>query len=154
MPSERATNATTEQAILSELVEEWVGVGLEFVRDAPNVERLYFYASSELGVTYLNLHVDQDGEVRHLEHVTGGGDRSRVRGVHQAMGSDLRAAEAAFVAASIPPPTEYRIAYTPATRGLDVELSREIKYPLDGEKHPMVDGFADWLGDRAPKTPF
>lgn len=147
-------NAVREQEILRELVGAWVSVGLEFVRDASDVAALYFYASSEHGVAYANLHVDQGGEVKYLEDVVGGGGDSRIAALQHAMSADLRAAEAAFVAASIPPPTEYRIAYTPATRGLDVELSREIKYPFDGEKDPMVDGFADWLGDRAPKTPF
>lgn len=144
-----------EEKILRELISGWVSVGSEYVRGVEEIDALYFYASSESGVTYANLYVEQAGVVKFPGDLDGlAADTSRVRALHDAVYSDLRAAEAAFAAVDVPAPTEYRVSYVPETGALDVELSRASKFPPEGEKDPMEDGIIEWLGDRAPRLPF
>lgn len=140
-----------EQAILDDLVSDWVSLGVTFVGDAPGVTALYVYVSSELGVVHPELFVEQDGRVLYPSDVTGT-DTSieRITRLHDLQIADLRAAERRFDELAIPRPTEYRVYYEPGTGKLDVALARELVYAHDENRDP-IEGIVDWIGDRAPR---
>ncbi|MEZ3161787.1 hypothetical protein AB1K54_14800 [Microbacterium sp. BWT-B31] len=143
--------AMSEQAILHDLVSSWVSLGLEFAAGAPGVSALYIYVSSERGSIFANVYYEQDGIVTFPDDLVGAKTSSeRVGQLHDFQFEDLLRAERQFAEENVPAPTEYKIYYEPATRKLDVQLSRDLIYANDLDKIPER-GIEYWLGDRAPK---
>lgn len=142
-----------EQGVLTDLVSKWVSLALEYAGEAPNVLALYIYGASEVpGATYVNVLFDQAGEIVYPTDLVGTDNSTDRAGRIQALfRSDLYEAAEKFSSISVPPPTEYRVYYEPATRKLDVQLSREIIYG-GSDYTPDFDGFRLWLGDRAPRA--
>jgi hypothetical protein len=140
-----------EQAILKDLVAGWVSLGVQFASDAPDVSALYIYVSSEQGAVFPEIFFEQGGQVLYPSDVQGA-DTSvdRIRRMHGLQFEDLRKAEARLDEVGVPRPTEYRVYYEPATRKLDVQLSREPVYANDPSKSPEF-GLSYWIGDRAPR---
>ena len=143
----------SEQGVLTDLVSKWVSLALEYAGEAPDVLALHFYGASEVpGVTHVNVLFDQAGEVVYPTDLVGTDNSTDRAGRTQALfRSDLYEAAEKFSSISVPPPTEYRVYYEPATRKLDVQLSREIIYG-GSDYTPGFDGFTLWLGDRAPRV--
>ena len=140
-----------EQQILNDLVSSWVSLGMQFAGDAPNVTAFYIYVSSEQGAVFPEIYVEQDGTVLHPSDVQGTDTaHERVGRMHRLQFDDLRVAEQRFDEIGVPRPTEYRIYFEPATRKLDVQLSRELIYANHATKMPEF-GIVDWIGDRAPR---
>ena len=141
----------SEQEILNDLISNWISLGLEYAKGAPEIAGIYVYASSEEGESYANFLFEQGGQVCYASNLRGvASDGRRVLQMQRLQLDDLERAETEFAGAQVPLPTEYRVYYEPATKKLDVQLSREIKYA----NHPFktsVHGPEDWL-DRLPKV--
>jgi hypothetical protein len=141
----------SEQDIIQDLVSKWVSLGLEFAGSAPGISVIYVYVSSERGSIYPEIVFEQNGAIVYPGDVTGTDtSEQRVRSIHRLQFEDLQAAEKRFDEIGVPRPTEYKVYFEPATRKLDVQLSRELIYANDPVKIPEH-GIRDWLGERAPQ---
>ncbi len=141
---------SSESAILQNLFESWISLALEYANGAPDLGAIYLYASSERGMRFANVYYDQGGTIKHPGDVQGIDEAlARIRQVQNLLVDDLLAAEKELAAIEVPKPTEYRVYFEPATRKLDVQLSREEIYGANSERSP-IHGIEYWLGDRAP----
>ncbi|MBN9224332.1 hypothetical protein [Microbacterium sp.] len=139
-----------EERILQELASSWVSLAAEYAEKAAGVTAYYIYGSSEHGASTANAYFEQDGVVVFPGALVGA-DRSLVRSMMSTLVSDMKDAGAAFVAAGLAAPTEYRLEYRVEGGKLDLQLEFEQLYgPGLRDRSPIV-GIEYWLGDRAPK---
>ena len=143
-----------EQDILNNLVSKWVSLAREYTVGAPDIRGYYLYGSHERKNTNEQIFAlplyDQGGTIQWASRLTGIDTTiPRQRQVVELMNTDLEESTAAFDAAGIPAPTEYRVYYEPGGK-LDVQLSREIKF-LGNDELIQSDGIRLWLGEKAPK---
>ncbi|MEZ3162119.1 hypothetical protein AB1K54_16515 [Microbacterium sp. BWT-B31] len=142
----------TEQGVLQSLISKWVSLASEYASGAPDVRAYYIYGASEKpGVTYINVLFEQAGSLVYPSDLVGANASiERASLIQRLFRDDLFEARAQFEALGVQTPTEYRVYYEPATRKLDVQVSRELIYRYS-DREPGTDGFHRWLGDRAPK---
>lgn len=142
---------SSEAEILQNLFSSWIRLALEYADGASDVRAIYFYASSEQGSTFANIYFNQNDTIIHPGRLSGGDvSLSKLSQVQDLLVNDLFDAEDALQAISVKPPTEYKVYFEPATRKLDVQLSRDLIYSNDPNRIPEH-GIEYWLGDRAPK---
>ena len=139
-----------EKRILQELASSWVSLAAEYAENAAGVTAYYIYGSNEQGASSANAYFEQDGVVVFPDLLVGADDEL-LWDLQDALVDDMLDAKAAFVAAGLAAPTEYRLEYRVEGGKLDLQLEFEQLYgPGLREKSP-IEGIEYWLGDRAPK---
>jgi len=138
-------------AILDDLIQKWVSLGLEYADGAPDLTKIYIYGASERDSAYANMFFEQRGSVvyaNELEGVDAG--RERAVAVQRFLQKDLKAAETRLREVGAAIPTRYRVTYDTVIRQLDMQLSYEPLY-ADHPMKIMEEGAEDWLDGRLRK---
>lgn len=129
----------SEQEILNGLISNWVSLGSEYAKGAPDVSAVYVYASSEEGHRYANAFFEQGDKPCYPDDLQGESvDPNKILPMQKLLVGDLRDAQAEFLEAGVPLPTEYRVHYEIAGGKLDVQLPHETKYANDPVKTGCV----------------
>lgn len=141
----------TQEQIIATLMENWVGLALEYCEPAPGIQGVYIYASSEPGQTYIGVYYDQNGIIKPPAEVQGVPDAEHLAPqMERILRNDLSKADLDFARIKLANPTEYRVHYNTMTRKLDTQISHELIYTDQKNPDPRW-GIVNWLGDRAPK---
>jgi len=139
-------------AILDDLIQKWVSLGLEYADGAPDLTKIYICGASERDSAYANMFFEQRGSVvyaNELEGVDAG--RERAVAVQRFLLEDLKAAETRLREVGAAIPTRYRVTYDTVIRQLDMQLSYEPLY-ADHPTKIMEEGAEDWLDGRLRKV--